>query len=192
MNRAFNVILQRIAMNSACFASVFIGLAAQVIYGQTASQLEAFERYAKQPTAQVTWSKEVGRIETDQAHAVIMALIVEDATQTPKQMRGVRIDLSEGDKKDQLYTSEEYLDRLIKALNEITDGAPSFLEKANGNACFGSGVFWQQQGHAFSASQCVTRTFEGLSVSGGFHFPGGMPAPFAGAVERGRDELKRH
>jgi hypothetical protein len=178
-------------MHSACRA-IAISALAMPLFSQTASQLEAFEHYAKQPTAQVTWSKEVGRIETDQAHAIITALVIEDATQTPKQMRGVRIDLSEGDKKDQLYTSEEYLDRLIKALNEITDGLPRFLAQGQTNGCFGSGVFWQQQGHAFSASQCVTRTFEGLSVSGGFHFPGAIPAPFAGAVERGREELKRH
>lgn len=189
MRRAFNVILQRIAMKS---ASVFVGLVAQVIYGQTASRLEAFEHCAKQQCAQITCSKEVGRIETDQAHAVITSLIVEDATQTPKQMRGVRIDLSEGDKKDQLYTSEEYLDRLINALDEITHGLPRFFAQRPTNGCFGSGVFWQQQSHAFSASQCVTSTFEGLSVSGGFHFPRTMPSLFAGAVERGRDELKRH
>ena len=179
-------------MLSACRVITFCSLLFPAAYAQTASQLEAFEHYAGQPTAKVTWSKEVGRIDTDQAHAVITALIIDDASQSTKQMSGVRIDLTEGDKKDQFYTAQEHLDRLIKALDEITAGAPRFFETRGPNSCFGSGIFWQQEGHAFSASQCVTHTFEGLSVAGGFHFTRALPALFAGAVERGRDELKRN
>src|SRR5436190_1194794 len=108
-------------MRAACGAIAFCGILLKIGYGQntgpTVSQLEAMEHFAKQPTARVTWSKEVGRIETNRAEAVITALIVEDATQTPRQMRGVRIDLTEGEVKDQVYTSEDLLERLIKALD---------------------------------------------------------------------------
>lgn len=167
-----------------------------IVYAQpeqpTAAQLEAFERFASKPTAKITWSKEVGRIDTDQAHAVITAIVVEDATQTPGKMRGVRIDLSDGDLKDRLYTSEEYLDRLISALDEISMGAPFFLARVrSSNSCHGSGTFWLQPGHAFNASQCVFGNWSGLSVNNSFRFTGLDPSPFASAIARGRDEVKR-
>ena len=107
-------------------------------------------------------------------------------------MRGVRIDLTEGASQDQLYTSEEYLPRLIDALNEITDSLPRMLGRTQAlRSCFGSGVFWLQQGHAFSASQCTYPEWEGLVVAGGFHFTGSTPSPFADALARGEDELRR-
>jgi hypothetical protein len=158
----------------------------------TTAQLEAFENYLKQSTAQITWSKEVGRIDTDRAHAVITAIVVEDAAQTPQQMRGVRIDLQDGNLKDQVYAGENLLGRLIQALDEITTGLPRFKATARSQSCFGSGIFWQQSGHAFSASHCVFGTWEGLSVSTGadtFRFTGIVPGLFAGAIARGRDEL---
>ena len=161
----------------------------------TVSQLEALEHFASKPTAQVTWSKEVGRIDTDQAHAVIIALVVVDASQTPRQMRGIRIDLTSADAKDQVYTSEDLLERLIKALDAISNGLPGFYPRARvSNACFGSGIFWLQGGHALSASQCVFGDWSGLSVSSGrhgFRFTGLNPAPFAAAIARARDELKQ-
>jgi len=53
------------------------------------------ERYSTRPTARITWSKEVDHIVGGRAKAVITALIVEDATtSTPRQMRGIRIDLA--------------------------------------------------------------------------------------------------
>ena len=148
-------------MHSACRAIAFCGLLltlGDLGYGQsakpTASQLEALERFAKQPAAKVTWSREVDRIEADQARAVVTALIVEDAAEPPKRVRGVRIDLVDGNAKDQVYASEEHLERLIKALDEISNGLPSFLARAvpGERGCFGSGEFWMQQGHALSAS----------------------------------------
>src|SRR5260370_18070324 len=86
--------------------------------------------FASKPTAQVAWSKEVERIDTDQAHAVITALVLEDRTQTPRQMRGVRIDLTGPNLKDQVYTSEDLLGRLIQALDEISNGLPLFHSRA--------------------------------------------------------------
>jgi hypothetical protein len=163
----------------------------------TAAQLEAFEHFAQRPTAQTTWSKEVGRIDAGQAHALITALIVEDATAMPRQMRGVRIDLTDGDRKDQVYTSEDHVERLIVGLDDITAGLPRFLEHAGPRSCFGSGVFWNQEGHAFSASYCVFGEWAHLSVgrTGSlctFQFTGVQPGLFAGAIARGRDELKKH
>ena len=170
-------------------------------YGQntnpTVSQLEAMERFASKPTAQVAWSKEVERIDTDQAHAVITALVLEDRTQTPRQMRGVRIDLTGANLNDRVYTSEDLLERLIRALDEISNTL-SLLSSSTAtgrSSCFGSGVFWQQGGHAFSASQCTFPDWPGLSVETGsasFRFTALDPSSFAAAIAHAREELKKH
>jgi len=176
---------------------VVFGLALGAGFGQsnhpTISQIEAMENFAERPTSKVIWSKKVGRIDSDQAHAVITAMILQDATQSPQQVRGLRIDLTEGNQEDHVYTSEEHLGRLIQALDEISEGWPRYVKRIQGQGCFGSGVFWQQEGHAFSASQCVLNRWEGLSVgtgAGSFRFTGVSSSLFAGAITRGQDELK--
>jgi hypothetical protein len=55
------------------------------------SPLEAF---AARPTTTVVWSKLIGRLEAPESRATVTALIVEDATATPRVMRGLRIDLA--------------------------------------------------------------------------------------------------
>jgi hypothetical protein len=186
-------------MLSACREIVLCGLCLTSGFGQriiqpSASRVEALERFAQRTTAQVIWSKEVGRIDSDRGHAVITALIVEDATRTPSQMRGIRIDLTDGDVQDQVYTSEDLLHRLIMALDEITSELPRFQSEGHTRGCFGSGIFWQQPGHAFNASACTFPDWAGLAVGTGtakFQFTGIHPALFAGAIARARDELKK-
>jgi hypothetical protein len=186
-------------MHSACRLIALGGLVLKLGYGQpdsvTASQLEALERFANRPTAHVTWSAEVARIDTDQAHAVITAIVVEDATETPRQMRGVRIDLTSANAKDQMYTSEDLIERLISALNEISHWIPRSLlvgpRHSSSNRCFGSGVFRFQSVHAFSASECVYGNWSGLVVGDGFRFTSLDPSRFAEAIARARDELKQ-
>ena len=148
------------------------------------------------PVPRVAWSKEVRRIDADQAHAVITALVLEDAAGTPREMRGIRINLSSEDANDQVYAGEDLLDRLIKALDEISNGLPRFLARRPARGCFGPGIFWLQSGHALSASQCVFPDWSGLAVSNGrrqsFRFTGLDPAPFAAAIAGAREELKLH
>jgi Surface antigen variable number repeat len=55
------------------------------------SPLEAF---AARPNAKVVWSQSVGQLESQDARAMITALIVEDPTSTPSLMRGLRMDLA--------------------------------------------------------------------------------------------------
>ena len=58
-------------------AACFVGFAAGQSPHPTEAQLKAFERFAETSTARVIWSEEAGRIDTDQARAVITALAVE-------------------------------------------------------------------------------------------------------------------
>ena len=80
----------RSAFRLLAFCGFFLSIGtAQVDDSPTAAELAAMERYSTRPTARITWSKEVDRIEGGQAKAVITALIVEDATQTSRPMRGI-------------------------------------------------------------------------------------------------------
>ena len=55
------------------------------------TRLEAF---AERPSAKITWSKVIGRLESQESRATITALIVEDRTSKPSVMRGIRVDLA--------------------------------------------------------------------------------------------------
>lgn len=54
---------------------------------------------------------------------VITALVVEDTAQPPDRMRGIRIDLSDGNGKDQVYLGEETLPAFKKAMEDISRDA---------------------------------------------------------------------
>jgi len=190
-------------MRSVCRVATFFGLllnigAAQVT-SPTASELAAMERFSKRPTAHLAWSKEVERIVAEPTQAVITTLIVEDATQAPPHVRGIRIDLEGQGVKDQVYVSETYLVRLIEALDEISAGIGTFLRKRGSSRCFGSGAFLsavREGAHFFHTSQCsMADGWFGLSVSTGaatFRFAKLDPSPFASAIERAADALKNH
>ena len=138
---------------------------------QTASQLEAFERFAETSTAPVTWSQEAGRI-----------------------------DLSEGDRKDQVYIRKEHLDRAIDGLGEIARFPESPSEDSDTpDRCRGSELFWRQQGHAFAASECTLGTLDdwvGLVVhdhqQGNFHFTDKEAEDFAKVLVAAKGELKKN
>lgn len=55
------------------------------------SPLEAF---TTRPTAQVTWSKIIGSLESQESRATVTALIVADKTSESSVMRGIRVDLA--------------------------------------------------------------------------------------------------
>jgi hypothetical protein len=192
-------------MRSAFRVLAFCGLllntgGAQTDDSPTASQLAAMEHYATRPTARIDWSKEADRIESGQTKAVITALVVDDATQSPRQMRGIRIDLASQDVTDRLYVGESFLKRLIDALDEVSKGMGSFLSRSTvSSRCFGSGAFLsavREGAHFFHASQCsMADGWFGLSVSTGaakFRFTDLTPSPFASAIGHAMDELKQH
>ena len=52
------------------------------------------EAFAGRPTANVTWLKTIGNLESQESRATVTALVVEDKTSEPSVMRGIRIDLA--------------------------------------------------------------------------------------------------
>lgn len=163
-----------------------------------ALQPSILEAFAAQPTASVTWSSEVGRIDSTEAQAVVTALVVEDPAQVPQRMRGVRIDLSNQSATDQVYVEEVRLQAVSEALEEIERGralASSALETAP-LSYFGSAEFRQPYPtvHALNAAYYTAPDSSGLSLSAylgqDFRFPDRSPSELAVAIDRAIQELE--
>ena len=174
---------------AACFATFAAGQSPH----PTASQLEAFERFAETSTARVIWSRETGRIDTDRARAVVTTLTVEVTENGNHRMRGVRIDLTEGDRKERIYTSEKHLDRAIAGLAQVAKFSEMPLENSDAPIiCRGSELFWMQEAPAFTASECTSADWFGLVVHNNFNFTNEVAEDFAEVLVAARDELKKN
>jgi len=152
--------------------------------------LEAFEKFASSPNAQEIWSKPIGRIETDRSSATVTAIDVANLSDSSQQMRGIRIDLTEGSRADRLYSSEDMLERLVTAMDEISRNVASPTDETQINHGSGSGLFWLQEGHAFSASECTYGDWHGLAVfPGDFRFTRTWADAFGHLFSAARVEL---
>ncbi|HJP91263.1 MAG TPA: hypothetical protein VJ875_04860 [Pyrinomonadaceae bacterium] len=162
-------------------------------------QPTVLEIFARQPTARIRWSKEVGRIESPEVGVVITALVIEDAVHAPGRMRGVRIDLFNKNARDQVYLEMARLGPVKKALDEIESEINAFQkEQAEGTyRCRGAAEFWHpdQRIHTLNAAYCIAPDWSGLSLSAykaqGFRFTGHRPSELAAAIGRAMEELER-
>jgi len=158
------------------------------------------EAFAGQPSAQVTWSKEVGRIESAEARVVVTALVVEDAVQPPHRMRGIRIELTNQNATDQVYLDEAKLEAMKKALEEIESGIEGFRnERGDGPLRYLGACELRQSRptvHTLSAAYYIAPDSSGLSLSAfkgqQFRFPNHRPSELAEAIGRVMDGLKDH
>src|SRR5215216_4771059 len=127
------------------------------------------EAFAGQPTAQVTWFKEVGRIESAEARVVVIALIVEDAARVPHRLRGIRIELTNQNARDQVYLDEAKLEAVKKALEEIERGIESFRNEGGDAPLRYLGACELRQPrptvHTLSAAYYIAPDSSGLSMS---------------------------
>jgi hypothetical protein len=155
------------------------------------------EAFAGQPTARVTRSKEVGRIESAEARVIVTALIVEDAVK-PHRMSGVRIGLTNQKATDEVYLDEPKLEELKKALEEIERGIEDFRNE-QGDAplrYLGSCKLRQPRPtfHTLSAAYYIAPNSSGLSLSAykgqEFRFPNHRTSELAEAIGRAMEELK--
>jgi hypothetical protein len=68
--------------------------------------------------ALTTWSNEVARWEQDGTRLVLTAVVLEDSA---RKLRGVKVDLSSENAKEQVYLDEQAMERTRLALVEISD-----------------------------------------------------------------------
>lgn len=186
------------ALLTALFALLLNGFAQ--VKPTPSLQPTRLEAFAGQGTARVTWSKEAGRIESDEARVVVTALIVENAAQSDKRMRGIRIDLTNQNESDQVYLEEAKLEAVKKALEEIESGIETFRKEpaSSAHTYLGAAEFWHPHlnVHTLNAAYYIAPDSSGLSLSAyrdqGFRFPGHRPSELAKAISRAMDDLKQH
>lgn len=161
------------------------------------TRLEAF---AGQPTAKVTWSKEAGQMESDEARVIVTALIIEDAEQPPYRMCGIRIDLANQNARDQVYLEGTRPEAVKKALEQIESEIESFRkEPASSPYRYrGAAEFWHPhlKVHTLNAAYYIAPDSSGLSLSAyksqQFRFPDHRPSELARVIGQAMDELKHH
>jgi hypothetical protein len=103
--------------------------------GPVGTEPSPFEVFTTAPGARAVWSGQAGRIDSGAATALITALSAENGAQ---KMKGVTIDLSEGELRDRIYLNEEATQRTIAALGEIQDG----VARLGARGCQGAKEFW--------------------------------------------------
>jgi hypothetical protein len=164
------------------------------------------EAFASQSGTQVAWSQEVGRLDSSIAHAVVSALIIEDAARPPDRMRGVRIELSDGSSKDEVYLGEETLDAYKNAMDEISQITLVSRDRARAEAAqgrsnyFGARLFWygdrRPRVHVLNAANYFAPGSEGFSLSAfkdvQFRFPEQNASQFSAIIAHAIDQLKNH
>jgi len=192
-------------VSAIAFCCLSLGVALAQVDAPLSLQPTPLEAFAHQPTTHVTWSKQVGSLDSREAHAVITALVLEDAAQPPDRLRGVRINFSSPDSIDEVYLGEETLGMYKSALDEISRTIPGSRKGARenlapgGTSCLGACVFRSDKPprvHTLSAAYCFAPDSEGLSVStfkqALFRFPDQGPSRLSAAIALAIDELRNH
>lgn len=83
---------------------------------------DGFQAFATRPQSRVTWSQEVGRIESGDARMVVTALVVEDPATRTQRQSGARIQLSDGRSSALLYEARERLEGTRRILENAAVG----------------------------------------------------------------------
>jgi len=163
------------------------------------SQPSVLEAFARHENVRTIWSAEAGRIELNQTRLVITALVLADSART---VRGVKLNLSNENDRDEIYLDEEAIERTRKALIEIADGVRrSGLPRRNG--CMGAAAFWPlynwpwNQYHEMNADFCGTADGIELVLSARgkrqrFRFPGEQPGDLAAMLVVAIDKARQH
>ena len=162
-------------------------------------QPTGLEALAGQPTAKVTWSNEVGRIDSAEAHAVVTALVIEDQVQPPHRMSGIRIELATQTATDQIYLDNVSMEAFKKDLDEIASYGEYFRNKhVKGSLGYLGSCRLRQSSptvHTLSATFYVAPDSSGLSLSAfkgqEFRFPERSPSQLASVIASAESQLKK-
>lgn len=178
--------------------SLFFSLGPAQVNQTPAPQPNKLEALAGQSTAQVKWSKEIGRIESVRDRVVVTALVVNDEVHHHR-MRGIRLDLTSQNAADRVYLDELELELVKKALEGIESGIESFRTERGGAPLRYLGSCELREPSAtvhLSAAYYIAPDSSGLSLSAfkqqEFRFPNHRPSELAAAFGRAIDELKHH
>jgi hypothetical protein len=176
-------------------ASVLLAASAMAQSGPIGTEPSPFEAFAAAPEAHIVWSGEATRLSSGSTAALIAGLSVEKGAQ---KMKGVTVDLSEGEASDRIYLDEEATQRTITALGEILDGVARF--GVHGNGCEGAKEFWPlydwpwNKYHELNVDFCngdqLVLSPRGKEMR--FAFSGKDPSSLAAILSDALAELKQH
>jgi hypothetical protein len=190
----------RLAVTVAALCGFLLNIGPAQVRPTPSLQPTRLEAFVGEPTAKVTWSKEVGQIESDEARVIVTALMIKDAVQPPHQMCGIRIDLANQNARDQVHLEEAKLEAVRKALEEIENGIDGYRKEPVDSPYryYGAAEFWHPylKVHTLNAAYYIAPDSSGLSLSAykgqGFRFPDHRPSELATVIGMAMDELKWH
>jgi hypothetical protein len=88
-------------------AAIVVGIVvAAAAQSASALQLTPLEEFSRRPTARMVWSQAIARIDSDESHAVVTAVVFDDSADPKGRMSGVRVDLVNATGSDQVYIAE--------------------------------------------------------------------------------------
>ena len=190
----------KVPIGTVLYCSLFAAVAWSQSVGSEPSPMEAF---ANRQGVRTDWSDEVARWEHDGTRLVLTALVLEDNAQSARKLRGVKIDLSSGTAKDQIYLDEQATERTRSALEDIADAvARSGIPGSNDWSCMGAKEFWPlydwpwNKYHQLNADFCGDSknralVLYGRGKRGSFRFPGKNPTDLAGILASAMEQLKQ-
>jgi hypothetical protein len=157
------------------------------------------EAFASLPGVRTIWSNEIARMDNGGARLVLTALVLEDEGQPARKVRGVRVILSSGAERDEVYLDEESTARTRSALEDIAHAGPP-----GRNGCMGAKEFWPlydwpwNKYHELNADFCEDSKATALVVYGrgkrapSVRFPGETPSHLAAFLATAMNQLKEH
>src|SRR5438094_4161641 len=128
----------RVVISTVFCCSVLAAAASSQSIGSEPSPMEAF---AAHQGVRTTWSNEVAQWVQDGTRLVVSAVVLEDSEPSARKVRGVKVDLSSDNAKDQVYLDEQATERTRSALKEISD-AVALTGMPGASGCMGAKEFW--------------------------------------------------
>ena len=175
-------------------------LAASASPQSVGSEPSPMEAFASHQSVRTTWSHEVARWEQDGTRLVLTAVVLEDST---RKIRGVRVDLSGENAKDQVYLDEQALERTRLALVEISH-AVTLVGMPRSSGCIGAKEFWcgydwpWNKYHELDVNFCgdlknrAVLVLHGRGRGARFEFPGKSPTVLAEILAAALQKLNQH
>lgn len=170
-----------------------------VMCQQSALQPSVLEAYLQQPTVQVTWSMEVGRLDSAEAHVKVTAILAQNSASPTQTVTGVKVELGNHNGTDYVYLSQEQLSAIVETLSSLDSGIQAFRNKPSNTSYryMGSAALRQTQPpfvHTLTASYYIAPDSSGLSLSSYtrqlYRFPDRRPADFAMLLSNALEQIK--
>jgi hypothetical protein len=189
----------RFAIWTVLYCSLFAAATSSQSSGSEPSPMEAF---ASRQGVRTTWSSEIARWQQDGTRLVLVAAVLEDDSQPARKIRGVKIDLSSENARDQVYLDEQATERTRSALKEISE-AVVLTGMPGASGCTGAKEFWPgynwpwNKYHELNVDFCgdsknSALVLHGRGKPGSFHFPGKSPTVLAEILATAMEKLKQH